>query len=229
MTDMNANGRLAGKVAVVTGASRGIGAAVAEAFAAEGAHIIAVARTVGGLEELDDRIQAKGGTTTLVPLDLKDTASLLQLGGALLSRFGHVDLFVANAGILGTLSPIAQSNPKPFQEVMDVNFWANYHLLRTLDPLLRQAPNGGRVLAVTDPVGSAPKAYWNAYAISKAALESMIQLYGMEAAAGGVSVELITPPPTRTRLREDAYPGEDTTPLPEPESVVEMFIEAATR
>lgn len=213
----------AGQLAVVTGASRGIGAAVAETLAAAGAHVVAVGRTVGALEELDDRIQAAGGTATLVPLDLKESAAVEQLGGALYSRWGKLDILVAGAATLGDLSPVAQSDPKTWAEVMAVNLTANYHLIRTLDPILRAA-TGARALFVTDKVASVPTAYWNAYAVSKAGLGMLVEMYAAETKATGLRVMLHDPGPAATALRAVAYPGEKPDSLPSPASAADGIV-----
>lgn len=215
---------LAGQLAVVTGASRGIGAAVAERLGTLGAHVVAIARTVGGLEELDDRIQAAGGTATLVPVDLKDAAAVEQLGGALYSRWGKLDILVSAAAVLGDLSPVAMSDPKKWQEVMAVNLTANYHLIRTLDPILR-ASDGGRAIFLTDRVASTPTAYWNAYAISKAGLQMMVDLYAAETRAQGLRVMLHDPGPVATDLRVQAFPGEDASRLPTAEQAAAGIVE----
>ncbi|MFI4988635.1 MAG: SDR family NAD(P)-dependent oxidoreductase, partial [Alphaproteobacteria bacterium] len=170
---------LAGRVALITGASRGIGAAVAKRFAAEGAHVILAARTVGGLEEVDDAIQAAGGTATLVPLDLKDVEQIDRLGAALYERYRKLDILVGNAAVLGVLSPLGHIDPEVWAEVMAVNLTANWRLIRSMDPLLRQA-EAGRAIFVTSRAGSGVFPYWGAYAASKAALEMMVRTYAGE-------------------------------------------------
>ncbi len=216
-------GRLAGKVALVTGASRGIGAAIAVAFAAEGAHLVLTARTTGGLEEVDDRIRAIGGSATLVPLDLRDPERIDDLAGALYQRWGHLDILVGNAGELGVLSPLGHIPPKVWGEVVDVNLNANWRLIRGLDPLLRAAA-AGRAIFVTSGVARGVFPYWGAYAVSKAALEILVRLYAAEIADTPVRANLIDPGIVRTRLRARAFPGENPEYLPPPESIAEAFI-----
>ncbi len=218
--------RLVGRLALVTGASRGIGAAVARRFAAEGAHVIAVARTVGGLEELDDEIRAQGGQATLVPLDLRDFDKIDQMGAALYQRFGRLDILVGNAGVLGTLSPVGHFDPPVWQEVMEVNVTANWRLIRSLDPLLRLS-EAGRALFVTSGVAAAALPYWGAYAASKAALETLVKVYAGEVAKTAIKVNLVDPGAVRTKLRAQAFPGEDRDKLPLPEAVTEPFVALA--
>src|SRR5689334_706283 len=177
--DVTTSGRLAGRLALITGASRGIGAAMAKRFAIEGAHVIALARTVGGLEELDDAIRALGASATLLPLDLRQFDQIDQMGAALYERFGRLDVLVGNAGVLGTLSPMGHFEPKVWAEVMDVNLTANWRLIRALDPLLRLS-EAGRVVFTTCAAAREPTPYWGAYAASKAALETMATIYAGE-------------------------------------------------
>jgi NAD(P)-dependent dehydrogenase (short-subunit alcohol dehydrogenase family) len=216
-------GRLSGRVALVTGASRGIGYAVASAIAAEGAHVVALARTVGGLEELDDAIRIAGGTTTLVPADLRDYPALDRLGAALFERFGKLDIFIGNGGILGRLTPIAHVDPKLWDEVMAVNVTANWRLIRSLDLLLRQS-DSGRALFVTSGVARRVPAYWGPYAVSKAALEALVKTYAAETATTNLRVNLVSPGPVRTRMRAEAMPGEDPETLPPPEAVAAALL-----
>lgn len=223
---MTTPGRLVGRVALITGASRGIGAAVARRFAAEGAHVVLVARTVGGLEELDDSIRAAGGSATLVPMDLRDYDAIDRLGAALFERYQRLDILVGNAGLLGTLTPIAQVKPAEWAEVLDVNVTANWRLIRSMDPLLRAA-DAGRAMFVTSTVGHAVRAYWASYAVSKAALEMMIGVYAAEVQKTNLRVNLINPGSVRTRMRAQAYPGEDPLTLKTPEEVTEAFVELA--
>jgi len=221
------SGRLEGKVAVITGASRGIGAAVALRFAAEGAHPVLIARTVGGLEEVDDGIRRAGHPgATLVPMDFAKPADIDGLAAPLLERFGRVDLLVANAGMLGKLTPVAQFPPDLWEQVFAVNVHANWRLIRALDPLLRAAP-AGRAMFVTSGITRHQAAYWGAYAASKAALEAMIGTYAAETAQTNLRVNLINPGPTRTRMRAAAFPGEDPDSLPTPEQVAEAFLALA--
>jgi NAD(P)-dependent dehydrogenase (short-subunit alcohol dehydrogenase family) len=216
-------GRLSGRVALVTGASRGIGYAVASAIAAEGAHVVALARTVGGLEELDDAIRIAGGTATLVPADLRDYPALDRLGAALFERFGKLDVFIGNGGILGRLTPLAHVDPKLWDEVMAVNVTANWRLIRSLDLLLRQS-DSGRALFVTSGVARRVPAYWGPYAVSKAALEALVKTYAAETATTNLRVNLVSPGPVRTRMRAEAMPGEDPESLPPPEAVAAALL-----
>ena len=206
---------LSGKVAVVTGASRGLGFAIALALGAAGAHVVAIARTVGGLEDLDDAIKAAGGTATLVPLDLKDHDALDRLGAALFERHGKVDIVVANAAQLGSLRPAGHVEPKTWDTLFSVNTTAHWRLIRSLDPLLRQS-DAGRVIAITDPHTIAPEAYWGAYAASKAALDAIVLSYAAEVANTPIRVNLFQPDPMPTALRGKAIPGEDRSKLAEP-------------
>jgi NAD(P)-dependent dehydrogenase (short-subunit alcohol dehydrogenase family) len=214
---------LAGRIALVTGASRGIGHATAQALARAGAHVVAVARTVGALEELDDAIRAKGGTATLVPLDLKDTPGIARLGAALAERYSRLDVLVGNAGILGPLSPLRHVEPKAWDDVLAINVTANWHLIRALDPLLR-ASSAGRAVFLTSGVTAHPRAYWGPYAISKAALEALAHTYAAETASTKVRVNLYSPGATRTRLRATAMPGEDPATLKTPDDVAEKIV-----
>jgi NAD(P)-dependent dehydrogenase (short-subunit alcohol dehydrogenase family) len=216
--------RLADRIALITGASRGIGAAVARRFAAEGAHVILVARTVGGLEEVDDQIQAAGGSATLVPLDLATAGDGIdQLGRSLFDRFGRLDVLVANAAILGTLTPLAHIDPAEWDRVIATNLTVNWRLVRALDPLLR-ASSSGRAIFVTSGAGRRPIPYWGGYAVSKAALDMMASLYAAETAGSALRVNLINPGPTRTRMRAQAFPGERPDSLPDPERHTEAFV-----
>ena len=219
-------GRLSGRIALVTGASRGIGAAVARRFAAEGAHVVAVARTVGGLEELDDAIKASGGTATLVPLDLTDFDAIDRMGQALYERFGRLDVLVGNAALLGTLSPVGHIEPKVFERVLAVNVTANWRLIRSFDPLLRRS-TAGRAIFVTSGVTRRTIPYWGAYAATKAAMETLVRIYAAEVAHTAVKVNLINPGPTRTRMRADAFPGENPDTLPPPDTIAAAFVPLA--
>jgi len=219
--------RLQGRTALVTGASRGIGAAVAKAFAAEGAHVILLARTVGGLEEVDDAIQAAGGKATLLPLDLAKADQIAAIGPTIAERFGRLDILVANAAILGALSPVAMSDPKIWENVFRVNVLANYHLIRTLDPLLRGS-DAGRAIFVTSGAAHMHAPFWSAYASSKAALEKMAETYAEEVAYSPLRVNILDPGVVRTEMRAEAFPGEDPKTLPLPETIVETFIELAS-
>jgi NAD(P)-dependent dehydrogenase (short-subunit alcohol dehydrogenase family) len=220
-------GRLQGRIALITGASRGIGAAVARRYAEEGAHLVLVARTTGALEELDDEIQQITGTpATLVPMDLTDYDEIDHMGAALHERFGHLDILVGNAGILGTLSPLGHIDPKVWDQTMAVNLTANWRLLRSMDPLLQRS-DAGRAIFVTSTVGAEPRAYWSAYAISKAGLEMMAKIYAQENAKSRVNVNLVNPGGTRTAMRAQAMPGEDPASVKPPEAVTETFVRLA--
>ncbi len=204
-----------GRIILVTGASRGIGYAAAKRLAASGAHVVAVARTQGGLEDLDDEIKAGGGHCTLVPMDLKDGNAIDRLGAALHERFGRLDGLLMNAGQLGGITPLPHTTPKDWDSVIAVNLTANYRLIRAMDPLLR-ASDAGRVVAVTSSVAQSHRAYWGAYAISKAGLEAMANIYAEETAITKVRVNIYDPGGTRTAMRAKAVPGEDASVLPDP-------------
>jgi len=219
--------RFEDKTALITGASRGIGAAVAKALAAEGAHVILIARSVGGLEEVDDAIQAAGGSATLVPLDLLETDSIDGLAAPLFERWKKLDILVGAAATLGKLTPAPQYAPKLWEDVFKLNVHANWRLLRALDPLLR-ASDAGRALFATSHAAREHKQYWSGYAASKAALESLILTYAGEVQKSNLKVNLIDPGPTATKLRLSAYPGEDQSTLPSPEDKVDMFLNALT-
>jgi NAD(P)-dependent dehydrogenase (short-subunit alcohol dehydrogenase family) len=199
---------LTGRIALVTGASRGIGYAAALALARAGAHVVAVARTVGGLEELDDAIRADGGTATLVPLDLKDHDGILRLSGALNERYQKLDILVGNAGILGPLSPLGHVEPKAWDDVIAINLTANWHLVRAFDMLLKLS-DAGRVVFVTSTVGASARAYWGPYGVSKAGLDALAFTYAAETLTTPVKVNVLNPAATRTRMRAEAMPGED--------------------
>ncbi len=218
---------LAGRVALITGASRGIGAAVAKAYAREGAHVILLARTVGGLEEVDDAIQAEGGKATLLPLDLNKPEQIAAIGPTIAERFRRLDILVANAAILGTLSPVAMSDPKIWESVFKTNVYANYHLKRSLDPLLRGS-DAGRAIFVTSAAAHMNMPFWSAYAASKAALDAMVKTYAAEVAYSPLKVNILDPGIVRTAMRSEAFPGEDPQTLPAPDSIVERFIELAS-
>jgi NAD(P)-dependent dehydrogenase (short-subunit alcohol dehydrogenase family) len=218
------------RIAVVTGASRGIGRAVALALAASGAHVVAVARTEGALEELDDAIRAlrpgAENSATLVPCDLKDYAAIDRLGEALYRRWGRLDVLVGNAGSLGPISPLHHVDPKPWEDVMAVNVTANWRLIRSLDPLLRQSP-AGRVVFVTSAAASRAdtRAYWGPYAASKAALDALARTYAAETVnTSEIRVMLVNPGPLRTRMRASAMPGENPLTLKTPEEVAPKIV-----
>jgi len=255
-------GQLAGRVAVVTGASRGVGAAIAKRYAAEGAHLVLVARgnkdleaiddavrEAGGaaiakryaaegahlvlvargnkdLEAIDDAVREAGGTATLVPLDLMDGAGIDRLGGAIAERYGRLDILVGNAGLLGPITPLSHVKPEMWERVMAVNVNANWHLIRSFDALLRAA-DAGRAIFVTSGVTRGARAYWGAYATSKAALEMLVATYAEETAKTSVRVNLVNPGAVRTGMRAKAMPGEDPMTLPPPEAVTDVFVELA--
>ena len=215
---------LADRIALVTGASRGIGAATALKLAEAGAHVVAIARTVGGLEELDDKVRAAGGSATLVPLDLKDGNGIDRLGWALSERFGRLDILVGNAGILGPVSPLGHVEPQAWDDVIAINVTANWRLIRSMDPLLQKS-DAGRAVFVTSGVASAARAYWGPYAVSKAALDTLARTYAAETVSTPIRVNLFSPGPIRTRMREQAMPGEDPMTLELPEKPAEKIVE----
>jgi len=221
-------GRLTGRIALITGASRGIGAAVARRYAAEGAHVILVARTTGGLEEVDDEIRAACGedaAATLVPLDLSDMDQVDRLGHAVAERFGRLDILVGNAGLLGTLSPLHQVEPDDWDRVLAVNLTANWRLVRMFDTPLR-ASDAGRAIMVTSSA-SRGAAYWGPYAITKAALDAMVKVWAAETAKTSLRVNALNPGSTKTAMRAQAYPGEDPMALKTPDDIAEVFVELA--
>ena len=209
------NRPLAGRVAVVTGASRGIGRETALRLAESGAHVIATARTVGGLEELDDEIRAAGGTATLAPFDITDYEAIDRLGAAIDERWGKLDILVGNAGMLGPITPLGHVEPKSWDEVMAVNVTANWRLIRSLDPLLRRS-DAGRAVFVSSGAARSARAYWGPYSVSKAALEALVRTYAAETAITDVKAMLVNPGPLRTRMRKQAMPGEDPETLKTP-------------
>ena len=219
-------GRLDGRIALITGASRGIGAAVAKRYAAEGAQVILAARTVGGLEEVDDAVRGAGGSATLVPVDLSKMDRIDVLGASIHERFGRLDILVGNAAMLGALSPIAHSDPAQWQRVIDLNLTANYRLIRSMDPLLRIA-EAGRAIFVTESVARSGDPYWGPYAVSKAGLEALVRLYAAETAKTAIKANLIDPGIVGTALRAAAFPGEDPTALRSPDGVTEAFVRLA--
>ena len=219
--------RLDGRIALITGASRGIGRAVAKRFALEGAHPILIARTQAALEELDDEIRSACGVeATLVPMDLKDYAAIDKIGAALYERFGKLDVMVANAGLLGVLTPMHQIDPKVWDEVMSVNLTACWRLTRSMDPLLR-ASDSGRAIYVTSTVGQQPRAFWGSYAVSKAALDMMAKVYAEETQKTNIRVNILNPGPTRTGMRASAMPGEDPQTLKTADSIAHEFVKLA--
>ncbi|MCR9235254.1 MAG: SDR family NAD(P)-dependent oxidoreductase [Alphaproteobacteria bacterium] len=219
----NVERTLEGQVIVVTGASRGIGYFTALQLAERGAHVIAVARTVGGLEDLDDAIKAKGGSATLVPMDLKDFEAIDRLGGAIYERWGKLDGLVANGGILGILSPLGHIKPSEWEKVMAINVTANFRLIRSLDPLLRQA-DAARVLLLSSGAAWKCKPYWGVYSVSKAAVEALAKTYAGETRQTSMCVNAINPGATRTAMRAKAMPGEDPDTLPTPAEIAEKIV-----
>lgn len=214
------------RIVLVTGASKGLGRAAALAIAKTGAHVLATARSKKALEKLDDEIRAATGkSATLIPLDLRDAAAIDGLAPALLERYGRLDGLLGNAGVLGTIGPIAMVTPSAFAETMDVNFTANWRLIRALDPLLRASP-AGRALFVTSGASVRPRAFWGAYAASKAALETMVRTWAAEIAnVTAVKANLLDPGVVATRLRTIAFPGEDQSRLAQPDDVSGAFLD----
>lgn len=204
---------LTGRLALVTGASRGIGREIALQMATLGAHVIAVARTQGGLEELDDAIQAAGGEATLVPLDLSDMAGIDRLGGAIHERWGRLDILVANAGILGPITPVGHVKSKDFDEVMTINVTATWRLIRAADPLLRQS-DCGRAIVMSSGAAHNCRAFWGPYSASKAAVEALARVWAAEMQNTPLRVNCVNPGATRTRMRAKAMPGENPDTLP---------------
>ena len=209
---------LSGRIALVTGASRGIGYHVAKELGLAGAHVIAVARTQGGLEDLDDEIKASGGEATLVPLDLADMAGIDRLGGAIHERWGKLDIMVANAAMLGTISPIGHVEAKVFERLMTLNVTSIWRLIRSLDPLLRQS-DAGRALVLSSSVAHSARAYWGPYAASKAAVETLARSWAEETIQTRLKINAVDPGATRTAMRAQAAPGEDPATLPHPSQV----------
>jgi NAD(P)-dependent dehydrogenase (short-subunit alcohol dehydrogenase family) len=214
---------LANRIALVTGASRGIGYAAARALAKAGAHIVAVARTQGGLEELDDEIRKEGGAATLVPLSLTDFDGIARLGAALHERHGKLDILVGNAGVAGPSSPLGHVDLKPWQDVLAVNTTANFQLIRCMEPLLRKS-DAGRAVFVTSGAASKAPGYLGPYAASKAALETLVRVWAAETAITPIRVNLFSPGPIRTRMRASVFPGEDPMTLDTPEQAAEFIL-----
>ncbi len=215
---------LGNRIALVTGASRGIGAATARLLGEAGAHVVATARTVGGLEELDDAIRAAGGSATLVPLDMTDFDGLARLAAALGERYGRLDVLVGNAAIVGPSSPLDHIQPKDWDAVMKVNVTANWQLIRAMDALLRRS-DAGRAVFLTSGAAHNMRAYRGLYSTSKAALEALARTYAAETANTSVRVNLFNPGPTRTRMRAQVMPGEDPMTLPPPAEVAAKIID----
>jgi NAD(P)-dependent dehydrogenase (short-subunit alcohol dehydrogenase family) len=219
---------LADKLALVTGASRGIGAATAEALAAAGAHVILVARTASTLEEIEDRIHEVGGTATIAPLDLTDGESIGKLAGAVAERWQKLDILILNAAMLGSLTPVQDIDPKEYSRLLSLNLLANQALIAAFDPLLKRADSAD-VVALTSSVGSEPRAFWGAYGSSKAALETLLGAYADETAfTGRIRVHIIDPGATRTRMRALAFPGEEPESVKPPEVIGKAIVERLT-
>ncbi len=214
---------LTGSIALVTGASRGIGYATALMLARARAHVVAVARTVGGLEELDDQARAAGGAATLVPLDMRDTPGIYRLAEALNERYGKLDVLIGNAAVVGPRSPLDHVEPKSWDEVMAINVTANWHLIRAMDPLLKRAA-AGRVVLLTSGAATSGRAYGGPYAVSKAAVNTIGRIYAAETVTTPIRVTLFNPGPTRTRMRAAVMPGEDPMTLPTPDEVAATML-----
>jgi NAD(P)-dependent dehydrogenase (short-subunit alcohol dehydrogenase family) len=215
------------RIALITGASSGIGRAVAIAYAKEGAHVLLLGRSQERLEPVDDEIRALGGRASLVPLDLSSGKTVDALGPSLFERFGRLDIFVANAAILGGLSPLAHVASPNWDGVLAINLTANWRLIRTLDPLLRRS-DAGRVIFVSADVAKTARAYWAPYSVSKAALEALALTYAHETEGSAVKVNIVDPGPTATALRAQAYPGEDQSALQKPQDLDEIFVALAS-
>jgi NAD(P)-dependent dehydrogenase (short-subunit alcohol dehydrogenase family) len=218
---------LSGRVALVTGASRGIGYFTAKSLAAAGAHVIAVARTVGGLEELDDQIKAAGGTTTLVPLDLADMPGIDRLGGSIHERWGKLDILVANAAMLGIIAPIGHVEAKVFDKVMTINVTSTWRLIRSVDPLLRFS-DAGRAILLTSGAAHSARAFWAPYAASKAAVEALARSWADETQNMPLRVNCVDPGATRTAMRAQAVPGENPETLPHPSEIAPRILQLAS-
>lgn len=217
---------LAGRLALITGASRGIGRAVSIAMAKAGAHVILLARTVGGLEEVDDEIRSFGGKATLLPLDLKAVDKLDALGPTILQRWGHLDILVANAGLLGPLSPLGHITTDDWRDVIAINLTANWHLIRAVDPLIRRS-SAGRAMFVSSGAAAAHTAYWGPYAVSKAGLEALAKSWAHELTNTNARANIINPGPIRTGMRAKAFPGEKPESLKTPEDIAPVFVRLA--
>jgi NAD(P)-dependent dehydrogenase (short-subunit alcohol dehydrogenase family) len=218
--------RLKGRVALVTGASRGLGRAASLALAREGAHVIISSRTVGALEELDDEIKSAGGTATILQLDLANADKIDQVGPSLFPRWPHLDILVANAAILGPLSPLGHVKPDGWDAVLATNLTANWRLIRTLDPLLQRS-DAGRAIFVSSRAASGANAYWGPYAVSKAGLEALAKTYAAEVETTHLRVSVLDPGGMQTQMREKAFPGEDRSKLHDPAAVAQLIVELA--
>jgi NAD(P)-dependent dehydrogenase (short-subunit alcohol dehydrogenase family) len=214
-----------GRIALVTGASRGIGAATAEALAAQGAHVILVARSASALEEVEERIYDAGGTATIAPLDLTEGESIGKLAGAVSERWAKLDILVLNAAMLGSLTPVQDIDPKEYSRLLSLNLLANQALIAAFDPLLKRAEHA-HVVAITSSVGTEPRAFWGAYGSSKAALEVLVRSYADETEhTGRITVHVVDPGATRTRMRALAFPGEEPESVKPPAVVAEGIVE----
>ncbi len=219
---------LSGKLAIVTGASRGIGAATAEALAARGAHVVLTARTADALEAVEERIHAAGGSATIAPLDLTESDSIARLASAISSRWEALDILVINAAMLGSLGPVTTIDTKQFNKLLTLNLLASQALLANFDPLLKRSP-AGRVVAITSSVGQNPRAFWGAYGASKAALDTLVGAYGEEVKnLSPIRVAIIDPGATATAMRAEAFPGEDPAASKSPEVVAERIAALVT-
>jgi len=218
---------LEGRVALITGASRGIGRAVAKHFAAQGAHVIVTARSQAALEDLDDELRTFGSSATLVPCDMTKFDIIDKIGGAIFKRFKKLDILVGNAGILGNLAPLTEVEPDDWQRVIDINLTTNWHLIRVMDSLLR-ASDAGRAIFVSSSVGHQARAGWSSYAVSKAALEMTANIYGEECKNTNVLVNMINPGATRTQMRANAMPQENPETVKSPDSIAHLFLELAS-
>src|SRR4051812_3194048 len=222
-------GAFEGKLALVTGAGRGIGAAIAEALAAEGAHVVLTARTAADLEAVEERIHAAGGSATIAPIDLIEQDGIAKLAQAVAERWPALDILVLNAAMLGTLTPVAQIDGKELNRVLTLNVLAQQVLIAAFDPLLRRS-QAGRVIALTSSVGARPRAYWGAYGASKAALETLVLAYAEEVKnLAPLKVALVNPGATATEMRAKAYPGEDQAALKPPSAVAAAVVEMLKR
>ncbi|AJD52589.1 MULTISPECIES: SDR family NAD(P)-dependent oxidoreductase [Thalassospira] len=218
--------RLEGRVALITGASHGIGRAVAKRFAAEGATVIALGRNVGALEELDDEIRADGGKLVLLPMDLTMYEKIDAMGASIYERFGKLDIVVGNAGLLGELAPVGHIDTQVFENTYATNVTANFRLIRSVDKLLRLS-DAGRAIFVTSNASFKGRAFWGLYASTKAALESLVLSYAQEVEETPLRVNLVNPGRIRTKMRAEAYPGEDPETLPTAESITDVFVDLA--
>ena len=222
--------RLKDRIALITGASRGIGRAVALAYAREGAHVILLSRDLSALGRVDDEVRKAGDgkEATLIPLDLADGGAIDALGPTLYERFGRLDVLVGNAGILGRLSPLTHIPSEHWERVLAVNLTANWRLIRTLDPLLRHSDAGRAIFVTSSSVADEARAYWAPYSVSKIALETLAKTYADETRDSAIKVNLVNPRATATRMRAEAYPGEDESTLRQPEDLTEIFVKLAS-